>query len=687
MAENEPPVDEKPKPKRGGSKPILKVSGIGRVDNNMKNNLFGAPPAINQKNYYTDYLKKDDQLVSYRQVQAIQPPAKEEGAEDDENVQGSKTIVLHPGSSNLRFGLSTHVYPKSIPNVIAHKYPSSPPHSQDDESPIGVLPEDSYETVSKDFKERMRFYKRRILPNSHEMVANFNSRTSPEEIADHNDPYRVEWTDPAEKPYYVGEAALKIPPNYNYTLKWPIRHGRFNETCYSTQQQLLGDISLILVDALENELEITFKEYKEYNVVLVIPDLYDRSYVTSMIQLILDMGFGNVCILQESIAATFGAGISVGCIVDVGAQKTSISCVEEGMVIPDSRVHLDYGGDDITAALMKILVQKSSFPYASMNLNRQYDWTLANELKQKYSSVNDADIAVQLYSFYQRAPGQQTKKYEFKTFDEVMLAPLGMFYPQLFEMGHKSRNRYKLFPPSYDVYEDNKPNEPISDAQINIQKNTLADKGKSYMPASTLTSSNSTQPDAANSTPNSSLPGTPAPQEDGNNKDGAKNQQQSNVSAAAQAAAAAKNQETIQLKAYQELLESEPASPVVGLDHAIIESVTQAAAKTLTNSTQQNFYDTLMIVGGGIAKIPGINGVLSDRISMWRQAGAENGTSVTTGEVAIMPIPRDMDPSLITWKGGGVFAKLKIVNEMWITPTEWDMIGSRCLHYKAMFLF
>lgn len=45
--------EEKPKPKRGGSRPILKESGIGRVDNkHMKNTLFIPPSQINQKNYY-----------------------------------------------------------------------------------------------------------------------------------------------------------------------------------------------------------------------------------------------------------------------------------------------------------------------------------------------------------------------------------------------------------------------------------------------------------------------------------------------------------------------------------------------------------------------------------------------------------------------------------------------------------
>ena len=40
---------------------------------------------------------------------------------------------------------------------------------------------------------------------------------------------------------------------------------------------------------------------------------------------------------QESLAATYGAGISNACVVDIGATTTSIACVDEGLVLPDTR--------------------------------------------------------------------------------------------------------------------------------------------------------------------------------------------------------------------------------------------------------------------------------------------------------------------------------------------------------------
>lgn len=33
----------------------------------------------------------------------------------------------------------------------------------------------------------------------------------------------------------------------------------------------------------------------------------------------------------------FGAGISTGCVVDVGDQKTSICCIEDGIITPNAK--------------------------------------------------------------------------------------------------------------------------------------------------------------------------------------------------------------------------------------------------------------------------------------------------------------------------------------------------------------
>lgn len=45
----------------------------------------------------------------------------EDEAEPEPEVYGSRTLVIHPGSQNLRIGLATDALPKTIPMVIARK--------------------------------------------------------------------------------------------------------------------------------------------------------------------------------------------------------------------------------------------------------------------------------------------------------------------------------------------------------------------------------------------------------------------------------------------------------------------------------------------------------------------------------------------------------------------------------------
>ena len=111
---------------------------------------------INQKNYYTEFLKRDEQFLAVRYpkdeerarivqeardkdraralgvptAEGTTPQAADEAAEDVEASFTSKTdisklIVIHPGSQNLRIGLGSDALPKTIPMVIARRWKES----------------------------------------------------------------------------------------------------------------------------------------------------------------------------------------------------------------------------------------------------------------------------------------------------------------------------------------------------------------------------------------------------------------------------------------------------------------------------------------------------------------------------------------------------------------------------------
>jgi actin-related protein 8 len=108
-----------------------------------------------------DYLKRDDQILAYRlqneearnrmakaakdrdrslamsKTEAPQPDSEaqadgdtmmadaDEEEEEEPPVVGSKTLVMHVGSQNLRIGLASDALPKTVPMVIARRAPQS----------------------------------------------------------------------------------------------------------------------------------------------------------------------------------------------------------------------------------------------------------------------------------------------------------------------------------------------------------------------------------------------------------------------------------------------------------------------------------------------------------------------------------------------------------------------------------
>lgn len=114
-----------------------------------------------------------------------------------------------------------------------------------------------------------------------------------------------------------------------------------------------------------------FKFFQYYRCILLVPDIYNRQHIKEVVNmLLLNMGFSgivmhtclnihvlfsaewfrNVSVLssrlfvhvaiivhQESVCATFGSGLSSACVVDVGDQKTSLCCVEDGVSHRNSR--------------------------------------------------------------------------------------------------------------------------------------------------------------------------------------------------------------------------------------------------------------------------------------------------------------------------------------------------------------
>jgi actin-related protein 8 len=727
-------------------KALLREEGLERTDNNMDLTSWPQVIPINQKNYYTDYLKRDEQILALRTTQeearnklvkqakdrdralAQGRPVGPDGdvemdedqeMEEDEMSSGSKCIVLHMGSHNLRVGLANDALPKTVPMVIARRSKWSEFEEGDGqpapkraklesglepnepEKKFGEVFAKKFTGNSNDLKIRMRANKRKVLPQSRDMVTSHNRRTVYEEISEHNDTMRIEWTDSTEEwnaPEYVtGRAALRIPDlsNPRYHLYWPLRYGWLNEGEYDSARFLWADIRIILEDAVKSQLGIGPREWSQYSCVIAVPDYYERTYVTQLLDMaISEFQFARVCFIQESLAASFGAGVMTACIVDMGAQKTSISCVEDGMIVDNSRINLKYGGEDVTEAFVKMMIY-NHFPYNEINLNRRYDFLLAEELKSKLLTMNEADISVQTYDFHLRAPKQPTRKYTCKIYDEVVLPPMGFFKPELFDDIGKLRGRHKLIDMSYDIY-DGKPNDPTSSAQAEILTSIapaeVLDAFKSRTNGVAINGVTNSKLDESNTAPN---PGSRRPsitriQE----MDGANTPQPSNASSPVRQLENGTPQPDgfeggtplpmsldLPKPKVEEEEEPEPLPierrsdilPIFPLQHALIASITHAARGSPQRT--RDFLGSIMLIGGA-SSTPGLSSYLEEQLQ-----GQLPGYSK---DIIVNKPPRELDPQVVVWKGGAVFGRMSRTNDSWITAFLYERLGERVLGNKLM---
>lgn len=746
------------------SERVLLREGLERTDNGMKLTSWPDVSPINQKNYYTDYMKRDDQVLALRlQAEAnrdrlvqsakdrdralarnghaeVPLPLTDSQAEDAastaiDGMDPSKIIVIHPGSQNLRIGFASDALPKTIPMVLAAKFPQTEsemyealPRRQFEakttDQQYGEEWSKKYQKMSNDLKVDMRANKRKVLPNSKELVVNYNRRTEPEEIPIHNDPLQIDWTEleSLEDPNsaascFIGQAGLRVPDDSNpkFKLWWPMRNGWMNEDEYLTAEHLWDDFETLLDKAIRQELGLTRNStWKNYSCVFVIPDLYDKKYVEQILKSCMTwFEFSRICFIQESMAATFGAGYTQACVVDVGAQKTSIACVEDGLVMEDSRINLKFGGWDVTETFIKMMLY-DNFPYQEINLQRRYDFLLAEELKMKHCTLSQADISVQLYQFHLRAPNQPTYKYQFKTYDEVILAPMGFYDPAIFDSSAKLRGRRKLLDRSYNAYDVDMPDDPASAAQVailalikpSVDSNVTTTNGfhpsdpnlatpmkEKSQPFNFLSRGdlNGTPAGSAAASPGPEGASTPIPPPtfhfSGAGANGTTGSpaptpqaQRNGISPAPTPSSQPSQQpppagifvDSAARTARSLAAERDSVLPAAPLDIAILTSIQNAARGD--DKKLRDYLGSIMVVGGA-SKTPNFAATLEDHLRVQRPDLSDR--------ILVSRSARDMDEQVVVWKGASVFAKLP-VNDSWISPFEFERLGTRALHHKVL---
>ena len=67
-----------------------------------------------------------------------------------------------------------------------------------------------------------------------------------------------------------------------------------------------------------------------------------------MVDLLLKRFRFRACYIhKESILSAFGAGLNLCCVVDIGSDKLSVCCTEDGSIIKNSHFRKNFGSRDL----------------------------------------------------------------------------------------------------------------------------------------------------------------------------------------------------------------------------------------------------------------------------------------------------------------------------------------------------
>lgn len=385
--------------------------------------------------------------------------------------RGSNLVVINPGSANVRIGLAQQDAPISVSHCIARRTSQVPKKNVQDQllnSQVTTVQhmerERAYdiiasllkirfldeEVTNSQFSQKMgrvdafppqtNNKKETVIPwtdviekhtsSSSEQGSSLRSEEpSEQKEGDVNEePSSIE---PKYREYICGEEALRISATEPYCLRRPIRRGHLNISLHYPTQQVIEDIHAIWEWVLIEKLHIPRSERHMYSVVLVLPETFDNREIKELLSIVLrDLCFNTAVVHQEGLAAVFGNGLSTACVVNIGAQVTSVTCIEDGVALPTTQISLRYGGEDISRCLLWTQRHHQTWPPIRTDaLTKPIDLLMLNRLKESHCQIREGEIeAVAVVHSYEEGvpPGSHKTR-----LTALNVPPMGLFYPML----------------------------------------------------------------------------------------------------------------------------------------------------------------------------------------------------------------------------------------------------------------
>ncbi|TRY78430.1 hypothetical protein TCAL_06903 [Tigriopus californicus] len=564
------------------------------------------------------------------------------------HLSASSILVFQPGSRFLRFGRALDATPQVMLHCLARRRKGTKRDVQGTPSggssvresslpPLANLDGDQFQSLA-DSRIRLAHalertlqstgVKRYSVPLKH--LREINDRVKPEVLPDSPDAIK---TLMSQQDVIVGDEVLQIPNHSReYNIHFPFKSGDVNRHSGigGSQSAILMDLKAIWSHVIKYRLHIPLSDLAAYRAVLVIPALYQRSLIKHYLSLmLLELGFGGCFVIQDHVAATFGAGLGFACVVDIGDQKTSVSCVEDGISQPDSRVQINYGSGDITQILYFFL-RSIGFPYKACKPDLNLlDAELLQKLKEDVTHLDLDQCGITEWPFNVRALDKPVNQYKVSMADEPIIASLALFNPELFEVTGSKRVQMMGKDPG-------DPEDPHDHIYLN-------ETSRKYTKAGPADVADSTDP--------------PGMEDDLEIVADVVESGQNGRSGGSKSQGSASNGES-----------------VLSLDQAILRSIEGCESEDM----KRKMYGCILLVGGG-SKLKGLDSYLRGKLAL------QIPMQYRTDPVDIIVNAKDLCSAMTTWKGAAILACLETAQELWITAPEWAKTGQKLLRERAPF--
>lgn len=345
----------------------------------------------------------------------------------DEEAPGYNVVVLQPGAQWLCLGRAADALPRRVPHVLARRRPppaavttshtststmsttttttsrpkrrtattaaaASQGEARSVRHAAAEETRDMAAAVAMSEVATLRGVRGQVLPGTRGVtpvgaLTKANASARPRAVPAHQDPEAEDVSELADdETILYGHAALTLSRTTDmsatgsttgssangsaagggggrgWEVLWPLAGGVLPEA--RGWPAALADLSAHWAWALESQLGLTRARLRRCRAVLLLPDTARRRLRKDLLALLLqDLGFGAAMVHYESVAASFAAGLSHACVVNVGHATTDVSCVVEGVSVPGTRLRLPYGFGNVAATLHWLMRRAGCFAH------------------------------------------------------------------------------------------------------------------------------------------------------------------------------------------------------------------------------------------------------------------------------------------------------------------------------------